>query len=447
MPIPAGYTQLTTGFWRKDSDLSGPYAWTGAAFYLISTGVAGSGVPADYTQHPSGFWFKTADGSGPYSYDGTDFWLAGNGGPSGAITVATVNVSSAINMSNGSTFNLYNTPDQTTNYERLRASFISNRAEVGTFFAGTGTPRQLRVGAGTASTLSSFLGFYSQQFPFIEAMLPNTASSGVLVELFKGTFTGSAGTQTIASIQPTLNQSGTAGYTALDINPTETTTGSGTKLLQRWAVGGAVLAQMNNGGFFGAAAGVVVGNSGGIGFASGLSSATQDVYLARDAADTLALRRDTNAQTFRVYNRYTDASNYERGIAGWISNTYAIGTFNAGTGANRPIGFYTNSLARWVITADGHFLANDDNTYDIGASGANRPRNLHLAGSGIAAGYFQTTATAVGSLPAAASGNRGARWFVTDSSVAAAGNYGAIVAGGGANIVPVYSDGTNWRIG
>jgi len=45
--------------------------------------------------------------------------------------------------------------------------------------------------------------------------MPNTSSSGVLSELFKGSFTGSAGTQTIASIQPTINQSGTAGYTAL----------------------------------------------------------------------------------------------------------------------------------------------------------------------------------------------------------------------------------------
>lgn len=37
--------------------------------------------------------------------------------------------------------------------------------------------------------------------------------------------------------------------------------------------------------------------------------------------------------------------------------------------------------------------------------------------------------------------------FVTDSTVTASGNFGAIVAGGGVNAVPVYSDGTNWRIG
>lgn len=37
--------------------------------------------------------------------------------------------------------------------------------------------------------------------------------------------------------------------------------------------------------------------------------------------------------------------------------------------------------------------------------------------------------------------------MVSDSSVVAAGNFGNVVAGSGANIVPVFSDGTNWRIG
>jgi len=46
-----------------------------------------------------------------------------------------------------------------------------------------------------------------------------------------------------------------------------------------------------------------------------------------------------------------------------------------------------------------------------------------------------------------ASGKAGARAFVTDSTVAASGNFGAIVAGTGSNTVPVFSDGTNWLIG
>ncbi len=41
----------------------------------------------------------------------------------------------------------------------------------------------------------------------------------------------------------------------------------------------------------------------------------------------------------------------------------------------------------------------------------------------------------------------GARAVIADSSVAASGNFGAVVASGGSNIVPVFSDGTNWLIG
>lgn len=57
----------------------------------------------------------------------------------------------------------------------------------------------------------------------------------------------------------------------------------------------------------------------------------------------------------------------------------------------------------------------------------------------------ETPAVTVASLPAATTA--GIRRMVSDSSVAASGNFGAIVAGSGANVVPVYSDGSSWRIG
>jgi hypothetical protein len=37
--------------------------------------------------------------------------------------------------------------------------------------------------------------------------------------------------------------------------------------------------------------------------------------------------------------------------------------------------------------------------------------------------------------------------MINDSTVVASGNFGAIAVGGGANIVPVFSDGTDWLIG
>jgi len=67
------------------------------------------------------------------------------------------------------------------------------------------------------------------------------------------------------------------------------------------------------------------------------ASAGFDVYLYRDAAATLALRNSTNAQTFNIYNTYTDASNYERFGIVWSGNRVTLDTAEAGTGSARGI--------------------------------------------------------------------------------------------------------------
>ena len=67
------------------------------------------------------------------------------------------------------------------------------------------------------------------------------------------------------------------------------------------------------------------------------STNTADLKLLRDAAGTLAQRNGTNAQTYRLYNTYTDASNYERGFLQWNSNVLEIGSEGAGTGSEQPV--------------------------------------------------------------------------------------------------------------
>jgi hypothetical protein len=57
------------------------------------------------------------------------------------------------------------------------------------------------------------------------------------------------------------------------------------------------------------------------------------------------------------------------------------------------------------------------------------------------------TPVALSVLGTASTIGAGARAFVNNSNAVASGNFGAVVASGGANIVPVYSDGANWRIG
>jgi hypothetical protein len=72
----------------------------------------------------------------------------------------------------------------------------------------------------------------------------------------------------------------------------------------------------------------------------------------------------------------------------------------------------------------------------IGTTGPTVPLDVN--------GAIRTRPVTVASLSSASSAGMGARAFVSDAN---ATTFGTVAAGGGANAVPVYSDGTNWRIG
>lgn len=119
---------------------------------------------------------------------------------------------------------LYNTSDQTTNYERVREYWNSNVFTLLSEAGGSGTVRDIRLtsNTSTATVSNSATGFFTLD--------RNTSSSGTHTRL-TGTQTQSSSSLVMLSVAPTINQSGTAGYTALLINPTESATGSGTKRL------------------------------------------------------------------------------------------------------------------------------------------------------------------------------------------------------------------------
>lgn len=216
-----------------------------------------------------------------------------------------------------------------------------------------------------------------------------------------------------------------------------------------------------------------------------------DLYLWRDAAATLAQRNGTTQQIFRLYNTYTDASNYERltltGVAGTSVNITAetLGTggdnigivltpggtgditlgvsavvgYNAvgpcvGMGYGGEYGVRVFSSARYGWTS-GNLTGGIDTAMHRNAAGvvevnngtATAYRDLKLrnllAGGGNGS-YVQTPSMTVANLATAATAGAGARAFVTDAN---ATTFLSTVAAGGANKVPVVSDGTNWLIG
>jgi len=85
--------------------------------------------------------------------------------------------------------------------------------------------------------------------------------------------------------------------------------------------------------------------------------------------------------TFHLYKQdvTTTASNYERLTIRVSGQSYQIYTNQAGGGSARVLEFGTGGVIRFKLdAAAGHLLAQTDATYDIGASGANRPRRLYL---------------------------------------------------------------------
>lgn len=100
----------------------------------------------------------------------------------------------------------------------------------------------------------------------------------------------------------------------------------------------------------------------------GASGATRprDLFLGRNL--TVA-GTSTLTGTLSVGSSLTIDSYNIGGAAGNLR----IGTYSATT-----LTLFSNNVDRWQLTTAGHFVAVTDNTFDIGASGATRPRDLFL---------------------------------------------------------------------
>ena len=135
-----------------------------------------------------------------------------------------------------------------------------------------------------------------------------------------------------------------------------------------------------------------------------------DVRLFRDAANTLAQRNGTTAQTSRVYNTFTSSTNYELGKLEWSSNVFRIGTEKgSGGGTARTVEVHTDSIARLALDTTGSVRV--------------------------------VTALTVATLPGTPAVGMVAR--VTDALAPAVG---MTVAGGGAAAALCWYNGANWSV-
>ena len=222
--------------------------------------------------------------------------------------------------------------------------------------------------------------------PFLDMVdIWNTSGAGVGIR-YNVTNTASTSLSRLIDLQ-------VGGSSRFNVTPTALNWGDGGQTLSiTTSAGSTIFTTSTTQVLFTAAFGILLSsNTGRIVF--GVSS---DVIIERDAANVFCQRNGTTAQKTNIYNTYTSATNFEAFTIDWrtTANLCIIGP-------------------------------------QVGSSGTLRPMQAN----------FNTTT--VGALPAAATARVGARMFVSDALLPA---ILTTVAGGGAVPVPVYSDGTDWKV-
>jgi len=154
--------------------------------------------------------------------------------PSGGfVGIGTSSPTHAVTLPTSSTgFAVYNTADQTTNYERFVGKWSGNTFLLGNEVGGSGSSRVLRVGtAAVAGDINRTLNV-SGATPFFSYTFSSTGLAGYAMDIGGGnSFVGSSVNQGALSITPTVSQSGTSGFRGLWISPHVQASGSGSNYL------------------------------------------------------------------------------------------------------------------------------------------------------------------------------------------------------------------------
>lgn len=123
-----------------------------------------------------------------------------------------------------------------------------------------------------------------------------------------------------------------------------------------------------------------------------------------------------------------------------IADDVQVKLNKAATGDTASFLYQTN----WSGRAEIGLCGDDTFQFKVSADGTNWHTALTLKADTTVGGTPILPSFTVSALPSASTIGAGGRALVTDAN---ATTFASVVAGSGSNVVPVYSDGTNWRIG
>lgn len=247
-------------------------------------------------------------GSTTYLDDTGKLRLGNNVAPTHSLTIP----------STGNGIALYNTADE-TNYERLLQNRETNIFTFRVQQAWSGTGRSMRFVTLSSSWGSALtLTLQRQSTSFFALSGGTMAGSGEFANFWWwNSWTAGIGTSTAVSITPTINHTSTAWYNMLLINPTESTTGSGTKFLQLWQVGWSARMCVTN-------------------------TLSTLVWYGTEAP-THTVTHSSGSSGMAMYNTSDQVTNFERIRQILSSNVFYIVSGSGGSGTSRWIQISVNA--------------------------------------------------------------------------------------------------------
>ena len=166
------------------------------------------------------------------------------------------------------------------------------------------------------------------------------------------------------------------------------------------------------------------------------SPATRTVFQTSVAnSTTLVGAMPSGTDTTAGFGGYNSSDVGNAGVLAIVatSSNVLLRSTKTGTASYLPISIETGGVTRVIFDINGN----------VGIGNTAPVDTLSVGGNAYVSGAVKTTPTALANLTAVA----GARAFINNANLVAASNFGTLVGSGGSNVVPVWSDGSNWYIG
>jgi hypothetical protein len=156
-------------------------------------------------------------------------------------------------------------------------------------------------------------------------------------------------------------------------------------------------------------------------------------FVANTSTILTAIPNGSSPTSGLIAYNSSNTANFGFGALVTSNTAVTLRAGNIGSAASLPLTIETSNVTRATFDVNGN----------VGIANTTPVDTLSVGGNAYVSGKVTTLPTALANLTAVA----GARAFINNANLVASGNFGTLVGSGGANVVPVWSDGSNWYIG